>query len=546
MELSNAKRQKELEKENAELKKIWAESMLKNRVLSAEGLYLPWFPSHDVSICLSPLKKLKTFSYIVLIVEKSKNYISNLDIFRAIATLSVCMIHFRSNDVLEGTLLNTLMSNGHLGVQIFFVISGYVIPLSMHRSRFQWSATHNFLVRRFFRLYPPYAIATVFGIVVWYASFLFGFIETPPNTDVRQILTNFTLTCSFFHTNWLNPVAWTLAIEAQYYILICLFYPFFLTPKNFLKIFTCLIWIATPLIVEANIPIISSFTAIFFTGILLFMKEERFITEPYFWILLILSVSCEINVSGLKSGLTILMTALSIMYLPNFSFKPLLFVGKISFSLYLIHNIIGGKIIKLSLMLPDLWYIRLFSIFVATLVSILVSYIFYKYIEKTSHDYAKSLKNYFWFSCNYDCSNSLSVFLYFATYGRYRGSTWSVTQHENLDRDQFQKAYYDIAGSIWEEICLVKPAPWGNMDDQNIVRRIWAETLAPFDKGYRDFKIGVLLRQAREEAGLTQEEIAIQMRTEKSAISRIENRSQDIRLSTLDKYATALGKNFMC
>lgn len=63
-----------------------------------------------------------------------------------------------------------------------------------------------------------------------------------------------------------------------------------------------------------------------------------------------------------------------------------------------------------------------------------------------------------------------------------------------------------------------------------------------FDKGYQDFKIGVMLRQAREDAGLTQEEIASQMNTKKSAISRIENHAQDIRLSTLNKYATALGK----
>jgi len=63
-----------------------------------------------------------------------------------------------------------------------------------------------------------------------------------------------------------------------------------------------------------------------------------------------------------------------------------------------------------------------------------------------------------------------------------------------------------------------------------------------FDKGYQDFKIGVVLRQAREEAGFTQEEIASQMNTQKSAISRIENHAQDIRLSTLDKYATAVGK----
>ena len=38
-----------------------------------------------------------------------------------------------------------------------------------------------------------------------------------------------------------------------------------------------------------------------------------------------------------------------------------------------------------------------------------------------------------------------------------------------------------------------------------------------FDKGYQDFKIGIMLRQAREEAGLTQEEIASQMNTKKSA-----------------------------
>jgi HTH-type transcriptional regulator / antitoxin HipB len=63
-----------------------------------------------------------------------------------------------------------------------------------------------------------------------------------------------------------------------------------------------------------------------------------------------------------------------------------------------------------------------------------------------------------------------------------------------------------------------------------------------FDKGYQDFKIGAILRQAREEAGFTQEEIAHQMNTKKSAISRIENHAQDIRLSTLDKYASALGR----
>lgn len=64
-----------------------------------------------------------------------------------------------------------------------------------------------------------------------------------------------------------------------------------------------------------------------------------------------------------------------------------------------------------------------------------------------------------------------------------------------------------------------------------------------FDEGYKLFKIGVMLKQARKEAGITQEELAEKLNTKKSAISRIENHAEDIRLSTLHKYAGALGKS---
>jgi ribosome-binding protein aMBF1 (putative translation factor) len=63
-----------------------------------------------------------------------------------------------------------------------------------------------------------------------------------------------------------------------------------------------------------------------------------------------------------------------------------------------------------------------------------------------------------------------------------------------------------------------------------------------FEERYENYKIGILLKQARQEAGLTQEEIAEKLKTKKSAISRIENHSEDIRLSTLKNYVEALGK----
>jgi HTH-type transcriptional regulator / antitoxin HipB len=64
-----------------------------------------------------------------------------------------------------------------------------------------------------------------------------------------------------------------------------------------------------------------------------------------------------------------------------------------------------------------------------------------------------------------------------------------------------------------------------------------------FDVGYEEFKIGVMLRQAREDAGITQAELAEKLNTQKTAISRIENHAEDIKLSTIERVATALGKH---
>ena len=64
-----------------------------------------------------------------------------------------------------------------------------------------------------------------------------------------------------------------------------------------------------------------------------------------------------------------------------------------------------------------------------------------------------------------------------------------------------------------------------------------------FDEHNDIFKLDALCYQARENAGITQEEVAKKLNTKKSAISRIEKHAEDIRLSTLQKSAEALGKH---
>ena len=71
-----------------------------------------------------------------------------------------------------------------------------------------------------------------------------------------------------------------------------------------------------------------------------------------------------------------------------------------------------------------------------------------------------------------------------------------------------------------------------------------AEFATGFEEGYADFKLGVLLRQAREAAGLTQAEIALQLGTQKSMVYQIENHAEEVRLTLLRRYAEVLGKRF--
>ncbi len=63
-----------------------------------------------------------------------------------------------------------------------------------------------------------------------------------------------------------------------------------------------------------------------------------------------------------------------------------------------------------------------------------------------------------------------------------------------------------------------------------------------YDEGYDEFKIGVVLKSLRESQNLTQQQLAEKAGSKKSAISRIENHAKDIKLSTLEHLAAALGR----
>ena len=87
------------------------------------------------------------------------------------------------------------------------------------------------------------------------------------------------------------------------------------------------------------------------------------------------------------------------------------------------------------------------------------------------------------------------------------------------------------------------------MDDlDRMIVRLKAEDpgiAESYERGYQALKLGAMLQLAREDAGMTQEEVAQRLGTKKSAISRIENHAGDLRLSTLQRYAEAVGRELV-
>jgi peptidoglycan/LPS O-acetylase OafA/YrhL len=108
----------------------------------------------------------------------------------------------------------------HLGVALFFLISGFVIPFSFQRQR-----APSFLVARFFRLWPSYACGL--GITVaslWLTACWFG---RPYALPVRAVMAHLLMLRDILGQPSLDGIVWTLEIEAKFY-LVCALLAFWL------------------------------------------------------------------------------------------------------------------------------------------------------------------------------------------------------------------------------------------------------------------------------------------------------------------------------
>ncbi len=272
-----------------------------------------------------------------MIKEMNQRRLGNLDILRALAALSVCLFHFRRDGISA-----TLFCRGFLGVDVFFVISGFVIPLMLSKMKYGFADCGSFLQARLLRLYPAYAMAGLSAIGLWYlSSRVPGFRGDFPSLSPSALIANALLICDFTGDGWIIPVFWTLAIEAQYYVLIAATFPLLTSGSKWIRHGVLILWISLPLIAGVG-PTVFTWTALFSLGILCFLWRDMQLNRCGFWLLFGAALASHALAKGSISATVGAATGLAILYLPELRLRFLIWIGSISYSLYLIHLFVGG------------------------------------------------------------------------------------------------------------------------------------------------------------------------------------------------------------
>jgi peptidoglycan/LPS O-acetylase OafA/YrhL len=333
-----------------------------------------------------------------------------IDGLRGVAALLVLFFHIGTSEFFHqspGVLsqLNAwFRAYGFLGVEIFFVISGFVISYSLRQARIDLPYAGRFVVRRSLRLDPPYWVAILLTIVVSFIMTKGLRATTFPIPRLSTVLANLLYLQGILGKKQILIVFWTLCYEIQFYLV----YMFLqgavqrLTRSKKQESFLLQMILLTTGIgsfmaflanqsagpwaynwwfffawgalvsqeMQAGVMIMSPLIGAIALGIGLWTRHP----EPTTGALTILALFTAYKCNGLCSWL---------------SARPIQYFGRISYSLYLTHAIV------LQILTSALLRVRLAPIFgsipaflLMVMMPILMAEAFYRAIERPSHRWA--------------------------------------------------------------------------------------------------------------------------------------------------------------
>jgi peptidoglycan/LPS O-acetylase OafA/YrhL len=185
----------------------------------------------------------------------------------------------------------------------------------------------------------------------------------------------------------LLPVYWSLEAEFHYYILIGLLLPF-LWKNQFSLLFGFAVGLATSFFIPLYV---FSYMPLFVMGIAVAAFKTGKMNQQVLWLVLAVAVSVSlVRGQPYSMPLTGVITALLICY-AEFKSRITDFLGKISFSLYLLHVPIGGRIINLGGRYANTDWKVWMVLLIALAVTLITSWVFYKLVEYPSQLLSKKI-----------------------------------------------------------------------------------------------------------------------------------------------------------
>jgi peptidoglycan/LPS O-acetylase OafA/YrhL len=325
--------------------------------------------------------------------KESLSYLSSLDLLRGLAALAVCFFHFTHGNpdfLSKENPLFVVGRYGFLGVEVFFVISGFVIPYSMYRAGYTFQNVGKFLGKRFIRIEPPYLLSIVMVLALNWLSTLSPYYRGEAYVvNFPALFLHLGYLNAFFHFPWYNDVYWTLAIEFQYYLIIALVFPLLMHRS---KVYNYILILALSVLAFAinEHSLIFTYGLLFVAGILLFQVRIGYLSQKEFGAMLLTVLILLYIRFDDRYLVAALLPYFFITYF-EFTDKVSKFLGQISYSVYLVHIPIGGRIINLSETFFKDELTRSLMVFVALAVSIFAAWVFFVVIEKPAINWSKKL-----------------------------------------------------------------------------------------------------------------------------------------------------------
>ncbi|MBI3950857.1 MAG: acyltransferase [Acidobacteria bacterium] len=282
------------------------------------------------------------------------NRFLELDVLRGLAALAVVFYHYttRFNEIYGHS--ENLWGDfplGLYGVQLFFLISGFVIFMTLERTR----EALDFVVSRFSRLYPTYWTAMIL-------TFVIVSLATLPGRQVSSgdALINLSMIQFLFEAPHVDPVYWTLSVELSFYVIMLALYRAKLLQRIegiaagwlLLMILVAVgenhFGISVPQ--RARVILLLDYADLFTAGMMFYMLMKQGRSMKRYLIL----ASCLLVQWVVSSWqLTLIVTFFFIVFylaikgrLSFIVWRPLVFLGTISYALYLVHQNIGYVIIR--------------------------------------------------------------------------------------------------------------------------------------------------------------------------------------------------------